>query len=92
MLQRKPRAEGSFDAGRSSMRLREDNRPEHKFVLTALAPSIDTKVEAGKRLLLHRTPLKHHFRLVQMLAPFLLVGETVSMVAPGTLFSKSRGL
>jgi hypothetical protein len=28
MLQRKPRVEGSFDAGRSSMRLRKDNRPE----------------------------------------------------------------
>jgi hypothetical protein len=31
MLQRKPRAGGSFDAGRLSMRLREDKRPEHKI-------------------------------------------------------------
>ena len=49
MLQRKPRAEGSFDAGRSSMRLRENKRPEHKFERTARRPSIDTKVEAGER-------------------------------------------
>ena len=75
MLQRKPRVEGSFDAGRSSMRLREDNRPEHKFELTARASSIDTKVEAGKRLPLPRISFKHHFRLVQILAPFLLVGD-----------------
>ena len=75
MLQRKPRAEGSFDAGRSSMRLREYNHPEHKFELTARASSIDTKVEAGKRLPLPRIPFKHHFRLVQILAPFLLVGD-----------------
>ena len=75
MLQRKPRVEMSFDAGRSSMRLREDNRPEHKFELTARASSIDTKVETGKRRSLPRISFKHHFRLVQILAPFLLVGD-----------------
>jgi hypothetical protein len=57
------------------MRLQEDKRPGHKFELTARAPSIDTKVEAGKRLPLPRIPFEHHFRLVQILAPFLLVGD-----------------
>jgi hypothetical protein len=57
------------------MRLWEDNRPEHKFELTARASSIDTKVEAGKRLPLPRISFKHHFGLVQILAPFLLIGD-----------------
>ena len=70
----------------------EDKRPQHKFALSALARSIDTKVEAGKRPPLPRISFKHHFRLVQILAPFLLVGDTVSMVTPGTPFSKSRRL
>ena len=73
MLRRKPRVEGSFDAGRSSMRLRENKRPEHRFALTALSRSIDTKVEAGKRPRSRRIPFKHHFRLGQILAPFVLV-------------------
>ena len=67
----------------------EEKRPQHEFALSALARSIDTKVEAGKRLPLPRTPFKHHFRWVQIFAPFLLVGDTVSMVTPGTPFSKS---
>ena len=75
MLQRKPRAEGSFDAGRSSIARWKTSVREHKFALTALARSIDTKVEAGKRLPLPRISFKHHFRLVQILAPFLLVGD-----------------
>ena len=61
------------------MRLQEDKRPGHKFELTARAPSIDTKVEAGKRLPLPRIPFEHNFRLVQILAPFLLVGGTPTL-------------
>jgi hypothetical protein len=52
----------------------EEKRPQHEFALSALARSIDTKVEAGK-LPLPRIPLKHHFRWVQIFAPFLLVGD-----------------
>ena len=83
MLQRKPRAEGSFDAGRSSIaRWKTSVRGINLRLLHWR--SIDTKVEAGKRLPLPRISSKHHFRLVQILAPFLLVGETVSMVTPRT--------
>jgi hypothetical protein len=57
------------------MPLREDNRPEHKFELTARASSIDTKVEARNGCRLPRVSFKHHFRFVQILAPFLLVGD-----------------
>jgi hypothetical protein len=40
----KPRAEGSFDAGRSSMRLLEDKHPRRKFALTVGRGQFDIKV------------------------------------------------
>ena len=43
-----------FRRGAVVNRSLEDKRPQHKFALTALARSIDTKVEAGKRLPLPR--------------------------------------
>jgi hypothetical protein len=50
MLQRKPRAEGSFDAGRSSKRLLEDKHPRQKFALTVGRGQFDIKVDAANRL------------------------------------------
>jgi len=87
MLQRKTPRRREFRRGAVVNRSLEDERQHDKFALTALARSIDTKVEAGKRPPLPRISFKHHFRLVQILAPFLLVGDTVSMVTPGTPFA-----
>jgi hypothetical protein len=56
------------------MRLREDNHPHNNFALAVRAPSIDTKVDAANWPPSPRIPLKHHFRSIQILAPFTLVG------------------
>jgi hypothetical protein len=45
-----PRAEGSFDAGRSSKRLLEDKHPRQKFALTVGRGQFDIKVDAANRL------------------------------------------
>ena len=84
MLQRKPRAEGSFDAGRSSIaRWKTSVRSINLRLLHWHGQSTQrSRLGIGCRYLEFR--LSNHFRLVQILAPFLLVGDIVSMVNPGT--------
>jgi hypothetical protein len=56
---KKSRAEGSFDAGSSSMRLRQDKHSAQQFALAVGMPSIDTKVDAANW---PPSPLKRWFR------------------------------
>jgi hypothetical protein len=75
MLQRKPRAEGSFDAGRSSIaRWKTSVRSINLRLLRWRGQSTQrSRPGNGCRYLEFR--LSNHFRLVQILAPFLLVGD-----------------
>jgi hypothetical protein len=65
------------------MRLLEDKLPHNNFALAVGAPSIDTKVDAASWPPSPRIPLKHHFRSMQILAPFLLVGDHRQHGHPG---------
>jgi hypothetical protein len=86
-----PAPMGVIDARRSSMRLLEDKRPDHKFAFTVGVRSTDIKAEAA-----NRPPSRRYleFRLSITFAwfrysrRFFSSATTVSMVTPDTPFSK----
>jgi len=65
------------------MRLQGTSIPHNNFALAVGAPSIDTKVDAANWPPSPRIPLKHHFRSIQILAPFILVGDQRQHSHPG---------
>jgi hypothetical protein len=71
----------STRGGRQSLAGRQ--APGPKFELTARARSIDTKVDAANWPPSPRIPLKHHFRSIQILSPFILVDDHRQHGHPG---------
>jgi hypothetical protein len=57
------------------MRSRGDKHPRQKFALTVGRGQFDIKVDPANRPPSPRIPLEHHFRSIQILAPFILVGD-----------------
>ena len=92
MLQRKPRAEGSFDAGRSSIaRWRTSVRTINLRLLHGHGQSTQrSRPGNGCRYLEFRLSIT--FAWFRYSRRFFSSATTVSMVTPGTPFSKSRRL
>src|ERR1700728_102291 len=80
---------GSFDAGRSSTRLLEDKRPGQKFALDVGRGQFDIKVDAANRPRHLEFRLSITFARARYSRRLFSSATTVSMVTPGTPFSKS---